>query len=378
MTIQIEPLFDLEALLTDISSGQPCGDDTRQDASPQSPYFNLKDLRSQARALERRVLADEESTQVAQWKQLAQEIPVVLSRRSKDLEFVAWYIEALCREHGFSGVAQGFDLARHAIERHWDQLHPYPDEEGMATRIAPLVGLNGHDGDGTLIQPMLSIPLFSSPTLGVFAAWHVDQAAEINRLNENKAKSRINKGAASPEELAQAVNETSLESLLATHAGIEMAQLSFAALSDAMDQVMGGEPQPTTNIRKALERCMAALMHHAGERIVKAKEKALAANLPPATHALDVSGEASPLENAGLDPVQIVIKNRHQALDQLRRLSEFFLQTEPHSPIAYAISQAVRWSELSLPELLQELIADKGAREGFCRVAGVPIPDSQG
>jgi type VI secretion system protein ImpA len=76
-----------------------------------------------------------------------------------------------------------------------------------------------------------------------------------------------------------------------------------------------------------------------------------------------------------VDPVQVAIESRGQALAELRRLSDFFLKTEPHSPVSYAIRQAVRWSEMSLPELMQELIEDGGARSGFYRLTGVPAPE---
>ena len=373
MHTDVAPIFDIDSLLADISPDLPCGDDTREDASPHSPYFNLKDLRNQARALERQILAEDDLPQIQHWKQLATDIPPVLAERSKDLEFVAWYIESLCREHGFAGLTQGFDLARRIIEDHWENLHPQPDEEGLSTRIAPLVGLNGIDGEGTLIQPILSIPLFSCPSLGSFATWHAEQVAEINRMDDGKAMQRIKAGAASPDELAQAVRETPLEALLAIHRGITSAQASFAALSDAMDRVMDGEPQPTTNIRKALERCRSTLMHQAGEQI----ERALARQNTEESAVTVVEGESASADasRSVLDAVQVAIESRSQALDQLRQLSDFFRQTEPHSPVSYAISQAIRWSELSLPELMQELIADSGAREGFCRVTGVPAPE---
>ncbi|WP_404365742.1 type VI secretion system protein TssA [Marinobacter sp.] len=374
MYTDVAPIFDIDSLLADISPDLPCGDDTREDASPHSPYFNLKDLRNQARALERQILAEDDLPQIQHWKQLAMDIPPVLAERSKDLEFVAWYIESLCREYGFSGLAQGFELARCIIENHWENLHPQPDEEGLSTRIAPLVGLNGVDGEGTLIQPILSIPLFSCPSLGSFATWHAEQVAEINRMGEDKAKQRIRAGAASPDDLVQAVRETPMESLLEIHRGITGAQASFVALSDAMDRVMGGEPQPTTNIRKALERCKSTLMHQAGEQI----ERALARKPIQASAGAAVPDGQESSASASvsvLDAVQVAIESRSQALDQLRQLSDFFRQTEPHSPVSYAISQAIRWSELSLPELMQELISDSGAREGFCRVTGVPAPE---
>ncbi len=377
MTDQTAHLLDIPSLLADIAQDNPCGDDTREDASPKSPYFTLKDLRSQARALERQVLADDETIQVPQWRELAREIPVILTERTKDLEYVAWLVEALCREHGFVGLADGFLLARELLLNHWDNLYPVPDEEGPATRIAPLLGLNGLDAEGTLIQPILSVPLFQSDGGGVFATWHAEQAAEVARLDEDRARNRIKTGSASPEELQVAVASTPVEALASTREAILRAQQAYADLSDVMDEVMG-EPQPTTNIRKALDRCLAVLGHHAGARIdewLKNRTPDPVTTDDPETAGGEPDSDAAASVRRGIDPVQVAIESRGEALAELRRLSDFFLKTEPHSPVSYAIRQAVRWSELSLPELMQELISDGGAREGFYRLTGVPAPE---
>lgn len=380
MTHEHSRLLPFETLLAEISTESPCGDDTRQDTSPMSPYFTLKDLRNQARALERQVFSDEQPPQISQWRQLAEEIPALLENRSKDLEFVAWLIEALCREHGFEGLVEGFDLARAMIEKYWDNLYPLPDEEGLDTRIAPLIGLNGADGDGTLIKPIISVPLFhDGDGITCYAAWHAEQATEVARLDESKAEARIRSGSMSPDVMATAVLETPIDHLVKTREAVQRAQASFAALSDAMDQAMEGDPQPTTNIRKALDRCLIMLNHYAGERIdqqlalqkeqdeVEAEAEAPAGdgNVKPAT------------TNSSTDVIRVAIESRKEALEQLRKLSEFFRKTEPHSPVSYAILRAVRWSELSLPELMDELISDSGAREGFFKLTGVPAPEQQ-
>ncbi|MFW5825784.1 MAG: type VI secretion system protein TssA [Marinobacter sp.] len=378
MTDQTAYLLDIPALLADISQDLPCGDDTREDASPDSPYFTLKDLRSQARALERQVLADDELVHVPQWRQMAREIPVLLTKRTKDLEYTAWLIEALCREHGFLGLADGFTLARELLLNHWDNLHPAPDEEGPATRIAPLVGLNGLDTEGTLIQPILSVPLFQADDGGAYATWHAEQAAEVGRLDEDRALNRIKTGAASPEQLQAAVASTPVEDLASTREAILAAQQAFAELAEVMDEVMG-EPQPTTNIRHALDRCLSVLAHHAGARIDEwARHHAPRDTFGQGTDAepeiLDEGGD-TPAPRRKVDPVQAAIDSRTEALAELRRLSDFFLKTEPHSPVSYAIRQAVRWSDMTLPELMQELIDDNGARDGFYRLTGVPAPE---
>lgn len=375
MTDQTAHLLDISALVADISQDFPCGDDTREDATPASPYFNLKDLRSQARALERQVLADDEVVQVPQWREIAREIPVLLTERTKDLEYVAWLTEALCREHGFVGLADGFILARELLLNQWDDLYPTPDEEGLDTRIAPLVGLNGLEAEGTLIQPILSVPLFQSDDGGAFAAWHAEQAAEVARLDDERASNRVKAGAVSPEALQTAVASTPVEELASTREAIHRALQAFGELSDVMDEIMG-EPQPTTNIRQALERCLAVLSHHAGARIDEWTRKHAADVVPETVAASESPGDevAIPARQK-VDPVQVAIDSRAEALAELRRLSDFFLKTEPHSPVSYAIRQAVRWSDMSLPELMQELIDDGGARSGFYRLTGVPAPE---
>lgn len=49
------------------------------------------------------------------------------------------------------------------------------------------------------------------------------------------------------------------------------------------------------------------------------------------------------------------IQNRDHAFHELRKLADYFKQTEPHSPVPFLLERAIRWGYLSLPELLQEM-----------------------
>ena len=57
------------------------------------------------------------------------------------------------------------------------------------------------------------------------------------------------------------------------------------------------------------------------------------------------------------------VPSREHALIMLQEIAEFFRRTEPHSPLAYTLEQAVRWGRTPLPKLLEELIPDPGGRE---------------
>jgi type VI secretion system protein ImpA len=150
--------------------------------------------------------------------------------------------------------------------------------------------------------------------------------------------------------------------ILATHQQLLQAITTFQQLSASIDQ-RAGAAIPSSRIDQTLQRCLDTLTYLAGERLQRLL------NTAPAPALTDTAEAAVP---SGVTAVQTAIGNREQAVQQLRFLADLFRRTEPHSPVSYAIEQAVRWSQMSLPELMAELIDDSGARTHFCRLTGVP------
>lgn len=358
-------LIDVEAVLAPVSETAPAGEDLRADATPQSLYYQLRDQRSKARAAERNALVEDGSIAgcANDWRPLLQRIPDALIGKSKDLELMAWLIEALCRLHGFAGLASGFDLTASLIEQYWQDLYPRPDDSDNDARLAPLIGLNGIDAEGALIVPITSVALTDGQQ-GPFSTWQFEQASEIARLDEKRQKARLDRGGLTLKEIQQDAAETSARFFCEQARHLTKAQSAFARLSKAMDEAMGGNPQPASQISQALERCMSALRFLAGDKLREVDEAAMAASQEQST-------DASP----GSAPVAEELSDREQALRQLQAIARFFRKTEPHSPISYAIDQAVRWSDMPLPQLLAELISDKDARKGYCKLAGIPLDE---
>jgi type VI secretion system ImpA family protein len=50
------------------------------------------------------------------------------------------------------------------------------------------------------------------------------------------------------------------------------------------------------------------------------------------------------------------VLSRSEAYQHLAEAADFLLRTEPHSPVPYLVRRAVAWGNLSLAELLQELL----------------------
>ena len=370
--------FDIEALLQPISEDKPQGEDIREDYSPTSIYYQIKDARAAARTAERQnMMSDDPEAiyhDVPEWRTVMKLAPEILSQKSKDLEITAWYIESLVREYGFAGLRDGFNLASMLIEKYWDELYPLPDEDGLESRVAPITGLNGEDGDGTLIGPIKQVPLVQAYSALPYATWHYDQAYEIETITDpEKKEARIASGGVTLKEIEQAVLETPPSFFANLKEDLDACADAYQKMVALLDEKCGNESPPSSNIRKALQRVQEVLgfltkdlvfgePEEAGEAVADENQ---ASNTGQATSATGSGGKGVSIENAS-------ISNRDEAFRTLLKVSEFFRRTEPHSPISYNLEQAVKWGRMSLPELLSELIPDERARDEFFKLAGIP------
>src|SRR5690554_951063 len=141
VTMASDPIIDIDALSQPIAGDTPAGSDIREEVSPSSLYYQLRDARPAARPAERApALDDDGGALLPEWRLVLDLAPKVLRDTAKDLEVAAWYIEALVRAHGFVGLRDGFALAQQLVKQFWDGLYPLPDEDGIETRVAPFAG----------------------------------------------------------------------------------------------------------------------------------------------------------------------------------------------------------------------------------------------
>jgi type VI secretion system protein ImpA len=359
-------VLDFDALLAPISDDKPAGEDPRADPSPTSLYYATKDARSAARAAERQALtAEDGSGPAADWRPVVQNARKLLTGQAKDLEAAAYLAEGLLRLHGFAGLRDGFRLARELVERYWDDLYPLPDEDGVVTRVAPLTGLNGDDAEGTLIAPIAKVPLTEGDSTGPFAYHHYQQAGAVGQIVDEEARERrVQQGAVTLQLFERAVAETPAGFFSTLLEDLEQCQEEFARLGAALEERCGSSAPPASNIRSALEACRETVLSTARHKLQTAE---------PSEDGEAVEEAPTPEAPAGEGPGRPggPLRRREEAFRQLLQVAEFFRRTEPHSPVSYALEQAVRWGRMSLPALLTELIPDDSSRQQFFRQVGI-------
>ena len=365
---------DIGLLLAPISTDAPAGVNLREDSSPSSPYYQLKDARSGARAAERRGDASDESTGLPQeWSTICKLAPKVLTETSKDLEIAVWYVEALVRTEGLAGLRDGFRLLNGLVENYWESMFSLEDEDGLITRLAPISGLNGQGGEGALIQPLRRAPITDGDGgEGPYSTYHYQRAWDISQIADAAARARVEAREVTVDQFNKAVARTKAPFFIELIDNLEGCQSEWEALSAALDSRAGYDSPPSSNIRDLLATIR--------EIVGVISKDALARHQPSAGSTADASA-TNPGTAGGSDPVAGtvaapagVIASREDALRFVLKAADYFRTNEPHSPVADTLEEVVRRARMSFSELLAELVPDDTVFRQALTIAGIKPP----
>ncbi|WP_444929358.1 type VI secretion system protein TssA [Microbulbifer sp. SSSA002] len=372
--------INIDELVAPISEDNPVGEDIREDRSPTSDYYSIKDARNSARAAERSAMFDDADTDLlAPWRDVAKVAENILSKKSKDLEVASWYTEALIRLHGFVGLRDGLQLIDSLVEQHWEGLYPLPDEDGLETKVAPLTGLNGDGGDGTLMMPIRSAAITPEGDYGDFSFFQFQQARDADKLTDEDAKTaRIETLGYSFEQVEQCVNSASAEWAQNLIQTIEGALEYFKAINNNLRQSCGHDAPPTTNISSLLDEVL-----RTSRFVYKAKleslEQTQVAQEPESSEELTGGGTqtegpavATVSTSAVVVPTGPVV-SREDALKLLEQAAKYFRTYEPHTPLAPGLERLIGWGRMTVSELMSELLPDDQSKALYSQLTGVRL-----
>ncbi len=373
--------IDMDALLAPIAEDAPAGPDLREDPSSNSLYRRLKNARQEAGAAER--MEEQGSRDPAAeplsvlWREV-RALAIEALGESKDLDVAAWLLEALLRSDGPAGLAAGARLIGGLAETFWDQnLYPLPDEDGIATRVNLVSGLNGSGGrDGTLAQPLRKLVLFDRPDGAPFAFWQYKQSQDLKTLDTARAAQRIQGGAVPLETVETEARAAGGKHFAALRRDLRAARDGWVAMAAVLDEKAAPDAPSTSAVRDLLDEMLTAVSRFAPP---EAAEPPAAAAASPSAAGGDSPGAAVP--GAGAAPGGAVLAgplvgavDRETMLGELARIAEFFRLTEPQSPLAYTLEEAIRRGRMTWPELLAEIVSDTSVRDNILMQLGIRPP----
>jgi type VI secretion system protein ImpA len=361
--------LDFSLLSAALPGDAPAGADLRMDFSPQSLYFRLRDARAEAREIERRADHDPEADTAVpvQWRTVRDLAIKALSEHTKDLEIAAWLTEASVRLDGIAGLAAGSALIADLVSSFWDSdLHPHPDEDGMVTRVAPVTGLNGQGNDGTLMQPLRKCVLFAKSDGEAVTYWQYMQSEDLESITDAaRRKQRLAAKVVPLADIATAARAAAPAHFVALRRQVKAALNAWTVMGERLDAMAGRDAPPFSRVRDLLSAILAVVEAYA----------------PPEPEAEPESDRVDESNSAIPDPAGVALSalapraiSRDDMLRELGRIAEFFRRTEPHSPLAYTLEEAVRRGRLTWPELIAEVVPDAGVRSAMLNMLGIRPP----
>ena len=358
---------DLPSLLEPVATEPPCGPSVRYDPA----FMQLRQSRTEddaslpMREWERPLVK-------ADWRNVARNCTALLAR-SKDAQLAAWLCDAWLRQHQVRGFIAGIDLLAGLVERYWADLHPRIEDGDSEPRVAPFVWLN----ENLPVTLRLQVPLVFLPDRKFLNLTDWERIAVPQSMRESKA----NDTGFNREQLLAAVDSSGVRWLRQLRGELQEAIRKWDALAVALDGHLaadGPSMGKVTEVLRRLERACVSLLDGRGEPAAAAPPPAepqpAAPDMPPEEEPA-MSAQPAAISTLPAGPLPSgAITSREEAYRMLDAAATFLQRTEPHSPTPYLVRRAVAWGQLSLPDLMQEVLREEGDIGRFFSMLGIQTP----
>ncbi|CAB3749320.1 type VI secretion system protein TssA [Paraburkholderia humisilvae] len=302
----------------------------------------------------------------ADWKTVASMCSDALRTRSKDLQLAAWLCEAWTHLYRIEGFVAGAALLNALVEQYWDTAWPRIDAGDSDARCAPFTWIN----DSLALVLMLHVPLLRIEGR--------EPDAEVNLYDWQRACTTAHdddEQAGSSEALARQARGANAASLVNLRRQLADARDAWTELDRRLDARLGHDAPSIAQVADALMRLAHAATsllgdHAPADQMQDAQDdmsdfqqsndgsvQPLSAHLVATAAAQSVVAGAMvpvvPLDGAG-------IVDRAHAYQLLQLVADYLAQHEPHSPTPYLVRRAVGWGQMSLPDLMREIVREEG------------------
>ncbi len=384
--------IDWDKLAAPVSEEEPEGESLR--------YEGTYDQIQEARRRDDPNLAQgvwETRLKQADWDKVIQLGVRALETRTKDLQIAVWVLEAWVHRFGFEGVQQGLELLFRLCEGFWDTVYPKMEDGDYEARVRPFEWIN----EKLTVQLKL-IPL-SAPTLHDhvpynFADYELAGRNENQARKSQEAKDRLETDLSYARFFASC-DLTPPEFYQKLVACVEGARDRLRNLEGYLDDRCGKQSPSLLKFREVLKSVSRLLHEILQRRGLNSEASAPVAAAEPETPSEEdqtVTSEPVPAtENpAGPDTVSDPaageapagpaapvpsgpIRTRREAYRRLEEIADFLHQIEPHSPTPYLIRRAVAWGNMTLDQLLLEIVRDDNDLRFIYELLGIQGDQSE-
>jgi type VI secretion system protein ImpA len=193
------------------------------------------------------------------------------------------------------------------------------------------------------------------------ALWQYQQSAELETIGDAARRSQRLEAGVTPFDAVENAARASIPVLKRLRHSAQACLSAWQALEAAFDSY--AEAPPMGRLRDLLEEIVSVADRYAGSETVEVEVE---------TGETDGAAEGRP--SVGTVAASGRVSTREEAFRVLEEIADFFRRTEPHSPLAYTLREAVRRGRLTWSELLEEIVPDNDSRAAILSSLGIRPP----
>jgi type VI secretion system protein ImpA len=288
------------------------------------------------------------------WSSLVDQAVELLEGHTKDTRAVCWLMESMLRAHGYEGFSEALDVTTELIERYGSQL--FPRDAGSSTYAFEFI--HRLTKSEMFLDGLRRVPVSREKPISYVAKV---LASHLESVPAELRDDLLQSGLLLISDVEKQLASLDYANVEAFMRGLDSAEKSAekldALLQNQSDKVPYGFA-PVRNELKSIREWFKSVLPP--PPVVEATESNEAS-----------SGESGDSRKMGSTLPQGALQTRGEALSSLLKVAAFFRKTEPHSPLSYALEQAVRWGKMPLPSLLEDLISDRSVLSDVYRRMGI-------
>ena len=321
-------------IINPITENNPCGIELKEN---EDLFNTFKDLKEYRRDLRRQEKKHEQNGEFfinkEGWEKVKDETLELLNH-SKNIELLIWLLESLVRLEGFNGLLNGIEILSTLLEKYTTGLYPKIEAEDIESHILPISALCGKLEIGTIIMPIYHSALVKDKDGIFYNTLDIRKYTDTSQIKLQYCNQDFEEN----NEFKKLVNSVDMDYHLQLANVIKNLKDRIAQLNLIISNVYGSNAPSIKILIETLESC-SSLFKVIDSRIVSKKTNQ------------DINNNESDSalkekENLG---------NREDYIKKLQEVIKYFEQYESYSPVRYLLIRALKWSELSLAEIIYEV-----------------------
>lgn len=299
----------------------------------------------------------------ADWPKVSDIVIHALMSKSKDLQLVAWLLEAQLNQNGFEAISACITLMQTLCSRYWDELYPRIDEGDQEYRANVIRWINEK-----LLPQIRLLPITAAGRAPREYGWADFEQAKRNeqiRAKQNRQQQEAIEGP-SLADFQSHLSATATDDHQALYRTLSDALESLDVLVNTLNACWGEQAPSLNGLASLLEQIQALVAGELYKRGIRLSPPRSSDENNTRTSPSDSQGggsggggnhdggdgdEGQDGGGNGDGP----IRSREDAYHRLAVIADYLANREPHSPVPYLILRAVEWGNMNTAELYHEV-----------------------